>query len=52
MNGVFDYIDFNYDQTKKSNNGSDSIDADRFNGDQIFANYLNYIPTVVATFET
>ena len=28
------------------------VDADRFNGDQIFANYLNYIPTVVATFET
>ena len=31
MNGIFDYIDFNYDQTKKSNNGSDSIDADKFN---------------------
>jgi len=28
------------------------VDADRFGGDQIFADYLNYIPTVVATFET
>ena len=31
MNGVFDYIDFNYDQTKKSNEGSSSINEDKFN---------------------
>ena len=31
MNGVFDYIDFNYDQTKKSNEGSNLINEDKFN---------------------
>ena len=31
MNGVFDYIDFNYDQTKRSGEGSNLINEDKFN---------------------